>query len=742
MSSWPPLWPRDLRRFSRQFKSAIARFLPDYEFQVGPTPEPDSELAAPLAYQGRSLGYVSVSLKSGCLSAPTDVLALWPRLADSALENIALRKALQKDPDSGLYNRRHFMARLRKLLRSFSHRPGTFDPNQVMDSSSLIVAVISLGQGKKEVDRSLTRTITGRKALCLARLDRDRLGLLFRAESDEADIYLHDFRNNLLTNHPHLQPSIGYARWPQELPAQSDEREAAAGLLEKAEMALFFAAGQQAPARIIGYRELVEKYGHLTQVLPQERVIINLGRAMGARAGQIYAVISATGEPKGEISVFETADNYALANVLSGGPTRLAAGDGLIFSRLDLPEDCPPVVQAGDDSQGQVQRKFLETLSRLASSGGQLVAALIAVDDKEKLEALAGTAEVERRLGQIKTVASKLEQFQAASEWDRGTVAVVWSQEPVAVSEISRQFREELEFPVSLGLVAWPSSVLKADGIITAAKKALLEASMTGPSQAIVFGAQCLNISGDHYFEEGDLPGAMEEYRRGLILEPGHINLLNSLGVCHGRLSDHKAAAACFDEVLKIEPENLMALFNKGCSLIMSGRLEEAAETLGLAVKLPSPGFEVFYQHGRLLLELGHPEEARESLLQAAALKDRRGAVYRLLGQAELLTDHQKEALEAFKQAVKYDPDDAPSLSSLGILFLEQANDREVALSLFQRSVEIDPTNSLFRQRLGKLFFELGDFIGAKHHLKAAVDYGCRVPDVYKRLDELSSSSG
>jgi tetratricopeptide (TPR) repeat protein len=159
-------------------------------------------------------------------------------------------------------------------------------------------------------------------------------------------------------------------------------------------------------------------------------------------------------------------------------------------------------------------------------------------------------------------------------------------------------------------------------------------------------------------------------------------------------------------------------------------------EPLRLAAANPAAGFEALYQHGRLALELGRLGEALPALRRAALLKDRRGAVYRLLGQAELLAGDAQKALEAFKKAVKSDPDDAQSLSSLGVLFLERNNDREVALSLFQRSVELDPTNSLFRQRLGKLLFDQGDFSGASRHLKAAIDYGCRAQDVHRRLEE------
>jgi tetratricopeptide (TPR) repeat protein len=657
------------------------------------------------------------------------------------LENLALRKALQKDPESGLYNRRYFLRQLKKILRDRHHSP--LEPNQgltreVQEPSTLLVAIVSLGRGQAVFNRRAAKVLSTRSVQCLARLDQDKLGLLLWADPEAGRLFLDNFRQNILQNLPDFPPTIGYALWPQDLAFNPPGTEALDLLMERAKTALFFASGAQSPSPIIGFGEMVEKYGHLTQILPQDRVVVNLGRAMGARAGQVFAVKSRDGRPKGEISLFETSENYALANVTSGGPNQLSSGDLLTFSRFDAPPEGGLTSQNPNLDQGQ-KRHFLETLTRLANAGGDLTTALIAIDDWEKMETLAGPEELAKRLTRLQTAAEQAHPCEMATPWDSGTLAVVWALSASDLPAVTEKLRAKLDFPVSLGLAPWPCPVIKPDGLLTAARQALLEASMTGSAQTIMFGPQCLNIAGDHLFEAGDLVGAMEEYRRGLILEPGRLNLLNSLGVCQAKLGDHRTAILTFDQVLAKDPDNLMALFNKGCSLILEGRLEEAANTLALAVALPSPGFEPLYQYGRLSLELGQIERALPILRQAASLKERRGVVYRQLGQAELLTGNSHLAMEAFKKAVKHDPDDARSLSSLGVLFLENANDRDVAVSLFQRSVEIEPTNSLFRQRLGKLLFDRGDFSGAERHLRAAVEYGCLAPDIHRRLEKVKT---
>jgi cytochrome c-type biogenesis protein CcmH/NrfG len=239
----------------------------------------------------------------------------------------------------------------------------------------------------------------------------------------------------------------------------------------------------------------------------------------------------------------------------------------------------------------------------------------------------------------------------------------------------------------------------------------------------VAFGPQTLNISGDRLFDEGDLDSAVEEYRKGLILDPAHLNLLNSLGVCYGRLGDQKAAIGAFDDILRLDPDNLMASFNKGCSCILSGAHEEAEGAFEKAASLDPDNFEALYQLGKTALELGHVQKALSALDRASRSKGRRGPLHSLLGQARLLSGDPQGAMDAFKQAVKYNPDDAQSLSALGALFQEENKDAKMALSLFRRAAELDPSNPLYRKRLGRLCYDMGLFQEAEHHLKSALEY-------------------
>ncbi|MDR2368045.1 MAG: tetratricopeptide repeat protein [Deltaproteobacteria bacterium] len=755
----PSLWLKtdDLRRHGRAFEREMARFLPGYRFSVGPFPEDWAEATAQVCFRGEVLGLASMAPLPGGQAAPGDLLAIWPLLVESAIEKVAYKRALVTDPLTGLNNAGYFKSRLHKLLKSPQSGPmaqGLWDGS---DSQGLVLALSEIGGDRRLSKREFIRLARTLKAVpesvCLARLGDRRLGFIFLAGPAEAQARLEQARANALSlglSGPYLS---GYALYPQDLALDPGApfvkaSLAAEALLAKAETALHFAYGKRNPAPVIGFGQLVNSHGQITQILPQSRVVINLGAPMGAMPGQVYSVLAHTGEPKGEITVFETGEAYSLAHAPESRTGRLAAGDKLAFSRIDWSGHPSPLgapLSGPSAKEGLGLESFAKNLGKLARGDRPLAVAVARLDEHDRLAAVAGEDEVENRLALVRMelVNGSENPPELLVSHGPGTLAMAWAglgperaeAEALALSEKLRS-----KAPVSMGVVFWPNPVLSPDDLLPMAQKALFESAMTGPARVTFFGPQTLNISGDHYFDEGDLDRAIEEYQKGLILDPGHLNLLNSLGVCHGRLGDHKAAIAVFDEALGLSPDNLMAHFNKGCSLIYSGRLEDAELSLKEALKAAPDNFEVLFHLGKTALELGHLDLALPTLTKASESKNQRGGIFRLLGQARLLSDDPKGAKAAFKKAVKHNPDDADSLSALGVLFLESDNDREVALSLFSRSVELDPTNSLFRQRLGRLLFAMGDYKRAEHHLKSALDYGCRAEEVQKQLAALNEA--
>jgi len=69
---------------------------------------------------------------------------------------------------------------------------------------------------------------------------------------------------------------------------------------------------------------------------------------------------------------------------------------------------------------------------------------------------------------------------------------------------------------VSIGLASHPTLAYTKRQVIENAYKALDHAAFFGPGSCVAFDAVSLNISGDNRYHEGDIPGAIEEFKLAL----------------------------------------------------------------------------------------------------------------------------------------------------------------------------------------------------------------------------------
>lgn len=761
------LTPADIRRFGRRFGDDLEAILPERRCRVvalsdWPSVEKGPEfesLLLPLNYRGRELGYLLVT--PGPSPEQEEVLG---ELVRQGLETLWLRKALVTDRETGLFSRDYFNGRLLKSLRKHRRRGAVRSLSMDEETATELMLVMAELRSAKATPAALAdfaaRLREHLPIRCPARYGTRRLALMTEGRPEEVRLNLENALDDQLAADPDSRPIVAWARYPHDLKGEygidsSQIRRQARALWGKADAALFHARQSRGAAVGVAFSDLVEHHGQVLQVLPLDRVIINLGRATGAAVGQIFLVKApadrsgAEAEYKGQVTIFETADTYSLANVTSRKTgRRLVAGDHLTFSRRDFdPTDTLEDPRSGGSNFRDdlpPRDSFIERLEDYVDQPAGVV--LARLEGYEKILSVLGRGECDRLLTFLfEKVMTALPATTLKTLWQPDILALAWTGGSQAeIGPIAHRLAGELKEagPVSFGLAFSPGPAKSALSLVEDARKALNEAVFSGPGQVAVFGPLALNISGDRLFEGGDLTGALREYERGLALAPDHLNLLNSLGVCHGRLGNSAEALETFQRIAELDPGNMMAHYNLGYTHLLAGRLPEAEHSLARAAELDPDNFETLFHLGKAALELGHLDRALPALKRAGEMENTRPAVFRLLGEALMLAHDHQGALAAFKKAVKAAPNDAYALSALGALFVDLANDLEVARSLFQRSVEIDPTNSLYRQRYGRLLFTLGDFDSAEHHLKTGLDYGSQAPEVHYQLGCLAEETG
>ncbi|MEA3547476.1 MAG: tetratricopeptide repeat protein, partial [Thermodesulfobacteriota bacterium] len=259
----------------------------------------------------------------------------------------------------------------------------------------------------------------------------------------------------------------------------------------------------------------------------------------------------------------------------------------------------------------------------------------------------------------------------------------------------------------SLGLASYPFHDFKKYEIVENARKALLHAGFYSPDSLTVFDAVSLNISGDIFYNEGDLARAVKEYRRGLSIDSENVNLLNSLGVTYAQMNRYHLAIPLFEKVLALDSGDFMALFNLGFALLARGE-KAALGRFEEALAIDGRSFGLLLQLGKMYCRAGRYEEAIDVLLKgkeiAAAETDfNPGLVYRYLGQAYAGLGRNREAMAHLQRAVSHNPRDAASLSLLGELYdLEKQGD-VIALSLCRQAVGLDGSRWQYWSRLGRV---------------------------------------
>ncbi|OQY11629.1 MAG: hypothetical protein B6I31_04520 [Desulfobacteraceae bacterium 4572_19] len=290
--------------------------------------------------------------------------------------------------------------------------------------------------------------------------------------------------------------------------------------------------------------------------------------------------------------------------------------------------------------------------------------------------------------------------------------------------QINMQLSEKIKETVTTGIASYPMINFKKGQILENALKAIDHASFFGPGSTTLFNAVTLNISGDKFYQKGDIDNAGKEFERALLIDPENVNLHNSLGVCYGMTLDYKKALSEFEFAYKIDKKEIMALHNIGIIYDLQGDKKKALKYFSKALDIEDNIFEILFHAGRLYLEIGLHEKAVEYLEKAIKINSESGSAQRSLGKGYECINKIDKAAIAYKKAIKINPYDSDSLSALGHIFGVLNENAEIALVFCQQSVSLSPDNGLFRYRLGKAFINAGKKEEANAEFEKAKNLG------------------
>ncbi len=279
----------------------------------------------------------------------------------------------------------------------------------------------------------------------------------------------------------------------------------------------------------------------------------------------------------------------------------------------------------------------------------------------------------------------------------------------------------------SMGIATYPCPGFHKADIPGNAKKALVHTQFFGAGTITSFSGVSLNISGDVYYNEGDLVSAIREYRLGLNLNPDNVNLLNSLGVIYAQIDSQAKAIPLFERAIALNPADFMALFNLGFAHLCNGDADRAVSYFEQAMRIDASYFDLLLQLGQLYCQRGQFKKALKVLTKAEQCVSSHGPsaeakpwercepwqgehhelghglVYRYLGESYQGIGDNREAMRYLQRAARYNSRDSEALSLLGELYAAEQQGLDIALTFCRQAVEIDGGKAPYWYRMAKV---------------------------------------
>jgi lipoprotein NlpI len=126
---------------------------------------------------------------------------------------------------------------------------------------------------------------------------------------------------------------------------------------------------------------------------------------------------------------------------------------------------------------------------------------------------------------------------------------------------------------------------------------------------------------GNAHAAKGDQSAAIADYDESIKLEPKNALALNNRGTARSETGDTDAAIADFSAAIKLNPRFASAYFNRANAYATKGEAERAIADYTAALKHNRRNVNAYIARGALYLAGGAPAKARDDMRHAAQLE-------------------------------------------------------------------------------------------------------------------------
>lgn len=201
----------------------------------------------------------------------------------------------------------------------------------------------------------------------------------------------------------------------------------------------------------------------------------------------------------------------------------------------------------------------------------------------------------------------------------------------------------------------------------------------------------------------------------------------------HGYLDQ---AAASFQQVIAIKPDNADAYYNLGTLRLGQSDSAQARPYLEQALRLKPDYPEAWNNLGMIAAQSGNPDEAIRNFQKALAQRPKYVTALLNLGNLYRRNRDFDNARKCFDQAIQIEPDDAEVNYSFGMLYAQQGQ-LEQASEHLERAIALRPDYAEALNNLGVLFVRNQNYARAEEQFKAGIRVAPQFDQPYLNLSRL-----